>query len=118
MTDSDQGAAGKKLRAAVLADLPPGWQLDHREEAILDLAAAQADDLNRLERAVRRDGVMSTGSKGQPVLHPAIAEARQSRVAIQKLLAQVDLPEAEAERNPFDVIAGELKARREAGNDG
>ena len=66
-----------------------------------------ADDLARLERAIRRDGVMSTGSMGQPVLHPALTEARQARSTIARLLSNLAPPELEQERpeNFFEELA-------------
>jgi hypothetical protein len=59
------GGAGKALEKAVQAGLPDGWELDERELEILDLAAHQADDLDRLQKAIAKEGVTSTGSTGQ-----------------------------------------------------
>lgn len=50
------------------------------------LAARQADDLQRLEAAIKVDGVSVPGSAGQPVLNPCVQEARQARLAINRLL--------------------------------
>jgi hypothetical protein len=98
------GTAGRNLKAAVLADLPRGWEFDSREEAILDLACRQADDLHRLERAIRRDGTMTKGSAGQPVTHPALGEARLGRLAIQRLLQRLEIPAAAEVAKPADQI--------------
>jgi phage terminase small subunit len=87
------GPAGKALWKSVHDDLPDGWDLDHRELELLSLAARQADDLARLEKAIEKEGTMSTGSTGQPTLHPAIPEARQARQSIGRLLGALQLPD-------------------------
>jgi hypothetical protein len=87
--------AGKALWKAVGEGLPDGWELDEREQTILALAARQMDQVASLERLVKKNGLMVKGSTGQPVLNPAIAEARQGRLAIGKLLGQLALPDEE-----------------------
>lgn len=89
------GRAGKALQKAVQAGLPDGWELDEREVEMLDLAARQADDLERLEKAIAKTGAMVIGSTGQPVVNPAIPEARQARLAISRLLGVLQLPDAD-----------------------
>jgi phage terminase small subunit len=89
------GPAGKKLWKAVLADLPSGWELDQREIELLGLAARQADDLTKLEAAIRKEGVTSSGSTGQRTVHPAVIEARQARLAVSRLLGAIALPDAD-----------------------
>lgn len=89
--------AGRELWAAIFRQLPPvpdgeePWELSEREEAMLMLACRQADDLALLEAAIERDGAMTVGSKLQPVVNPAIAEARQARIAISRLLGSLQL---------------------------
>lgn len=92
------GNAGRALWRQIARALPDGWELDEREEAILRLAARQADDLSRLETAISKDGAMVLGSAGQPVVNPAITEARQGRLAIGRLLGTLALPDGEAEK--------------------
>jgi hypothetical protein len=89
------GDAGKALLESVSGGLPSGWELDEREEAILTLAAHQADDLAALEAEIAVGPIMTTGSTGQDVLHPAVQEARQARLAISRLLGSVELPDAD-----------------------
>lgn len=48
-----------------------------------------------LEAIVETEGVMVAGSKDQPVLHPAVAEARQGRLAIDRMLGKIVLPSPE-----------------------
>lgn len=87
--------AGRALWQSIMGGLPDGWELDERESALLDLAARQADVVAELEAVVEREGTMTTGSTGQPVVHPAVAEARQGRLAIDRLLGKVALPAPE-----------------------
>jgi hypothetical protein len=78
----------------VLSGLPEEHELDEREEVLLRLAGAQADDLQLLEQLVKVEGASSTGSQGQRVVHPAVQEARQARLSIARLLSQLDLTES------------------------
>ena len=89
------GNSGRALWRQIARSLPDGWELDEREEAILRLAGQQVDDLSRLEKAISKDGAMALGSAGQPVVNPAITEARQARLAIGRLLGTLHLPDAD-----------------------
>jgi phage terminase small subunit len=89
------GKDGKRLWKAILGDLPANWELDEREFQLLALAARQADDLAKLETAIKAEGVITIGSTGQPVVHPAVLEARQARLAISRLVGLLELPDAD-----------------------
>lgn len=86
------GEAGAELWRAFMADLPEGWELDQRELSLVEMACRQADDLALLEEAIDRDGAMAIGSTKQIVVHPAVQEARQARLAIGRLLGLVRIP--------------------------
>lgn len=90
---------------AIRTGLPAGVELDEREEAILDLAARQARDIGLAEADIVARGYLVPGSKGQNVINPSIAEVRQSRIALGKLLGQLDLPESTR-----DAVRGARKA--------
>lgn len=62
---------------AIRDSLPAHLQWDERELALLDLAEAQARDLETLE--------------GQTDVR-ALAEARQARLALGRLLGLIDIP--------------------------
>ena len=62
---------------------------------LLLAACKQRDDIVKLEAVVERDGVTTTGSTGQVVTHPAVAECRQGRLALGRLLGLLKLPEEE-----------------------
>jgi hypothetical protein len=85
------GNAGRSLWTSVLKAVPPNMELDEREQALLTLAAKQADDNAALEAAVAKQGRTVAGSRGQARVHPAIAELRNGRAAVAKLLKQLDL---------------------------
>lgn len=92
---SGLGAAGKALWKSITTGLDADdFELDEREVEILKLAARQADDLTRLDAEVKRAGTMVPGSADQPVLNPALVEARQGRLALNRLLGQLGLPDA------------------------
>lgn len=91
--------AGKKLWRDTHKALDQGLAFDDRERSILNLAASQADDLADLERAIESGGTMVDGSTGQPVLNPAIPEARQARAAIARLLGSLDLSDPDEKPN-------------------
>ncbi len=86
-------SAGAQLRARLDRELGDGLVWDHRELEVLDRAAAMADVIATLEAAVERDGLVVTGSTGQPRLHPAVAELRQSRLALLRMLESLKLPQ-------------------------
>jgi P27 family predicted phage terminase small subunit len=85
------GAAGKRLWKSIAADIEPGWRLDARELHLLERACRIEDEVRDLERVVDKDGLVTTGSRGQAVVHPALTEARQLRVVQQRLLGGVEL---------------------------
>jgi hypothetical protein len=64
----------------------------------LDVAARQAGDIDRLEADIRERGVRVAGRGGVEVLNQAIGEVRQSRVALARILGQIDVPESVSSR--------------------
>jgi hypothetical protein len=71
---SDPGTA---LIESIGTGLPPGVELDEREEAILHLAARQARDVAAAEADIADRGYLVEGSRGQKVVNPSVAEVRQ-----------------------------------------
>lgn len=82
-------AAGRRLWRDTTAD----YDFAAHELSLLEAACATLDAIRVLERQVADDGPMLVGSTGQPVLHPAVAEARQQRLALARLVAQLALPD-------------------------
>jgi hypothetical protein len=78
----------------VRAALPSSHEFDERDLTLLDLAERQAADIDRLEADIAERGVR-VGER----LNNAIPEVRQSRVALARILGQVDIPEAGTTRS-------------------
>jgi hypothetical protein len=91
-------APGRALWRALLQALPGDAEYDERELAQLEHACRLTDTLARLDEQLEA-GVTVLGSRGQVRLHPALVEARQTRLAIARLLGELELPTlAEDER--------------------
>ncbi|UVJ40242.1 terminase [Arthrobacter sp. CJ23] len=80
-------AAGKKLWETTTAD----FELADHEMALLEEACRIRDRIVGLDAAVVTDGLMIPSSQG-PRLHPAVAESRQQRLALARLLATLQIP--------------------------
>ncbi|SEJ45292.1 hypothetical protein [Demequina mangrovi] len=59
------------------------------ELSSLSQAAALVSSADRLDEAARAAGYVSTGSMGQPVVHPASVESRLARTAAATILARL-----------------------------
>jgi hypothetical protein len=95
-TPAGLGKSGRRLWSAIVADVEPGWALDARDRQWLARACRIEDAIAALEVALDRDGEMSLGSKGQPVLHPAVSELRQLALAQARLLGKVEMEDPAA----------------------
>ncbi|WP_341741314.1 P27 family phage terminase small subunit [Trueperella pyogenes] len=74
------------------------YELAEHELAVLQEACYTVDLVQTMRRRVKKDGVMSTGSMGQAVVHPLIGELRQQRGLFSQLMNALKLP---------DVVPGE-----------
>jgi len=99
---------GRELWESVHSDLGDAFELTAKELELLALASRQRDEIARVEAALDGDGVVIAGSKGQPRLNGALAELRQMRLAVAKLLGEIDAP------GPEDVPtrAGTARSQR------
>ena len=104
---------GKALWRSILGDLDPGWELDARELHLLERACRCADELVLLEAQVDSAGATVTGSRGQVVVNPALAEARQLRLAQLRLLGAIELVDPQAATRA--ATPAQARARRAAG---
>ena len=64
------------------------------------------DEIEELRGAIATAGITVPGSNGQPRPHPALGEARQHRLALGRLLSQLQLPDEDG-----DTLATPLQAR-------
>jgi hypothetical protein len=85
------------LVRAIRDSLPPTHEWTERDAALLELAERQAD-IDRLEADIAEGGVRVSG-RGADVLNQSFAEARQARVALGRLLGQVEIPDEESTRS-------------------
>lgn len=100
--------------ASLWVDTVAVYDLTDQELRVLRQACATLDVVAALEEQVASDGVMVDGSKGQPVLHPAVGEARQQRLAFGRLISSLALPDSEGEtiRTPEQVRASTASLAR------
>lgn len=85
------GPDGEALWGRIISDLDEGWELTERELHLLTEACRTADDLAALDLSIATEGRTVEGSRGQPVVHPAIAEVRQLRALQLRLLGALEL---------------------------
>jgi hypothetical protein len=72
------------------------FDLDSAEPAWLqtfELACSALDTVEQLEALVASDGLVTTGSKGQVTVHPAVQELRYQRVAAARLVNLLSIPD-------------------------
>jgi hypothetical protein len=90
---------------AIRGGLPVSHEWDEREVALLDLAARQAADIELLEADIAEHGARLPNGR----LNTALCELRQGRVALARILGQVDIPESVA---PASVHANKAARAR------
>lgn len=92
------GKAGKALVEAVIGDLAAaGLEPDAREAAALQSAGVLRDREVELEAVIASDGLTLTSSTGYLRVHPAVAERRQTSVALARILSAVALADTTTE---------------------
>lgn len=86
------------------------YDLDARDAPVLLELCRTLDEIELLTEAVARDGVVTVGSKGQPVEHPAMAGLRAHRVVLDRLFVRLGLPSTEDEEAPLTQTQIRAKA--------
>ncbi len=89
-------SAGEDLAAAIKAELDAkGLEPDSREAAILAQAQQVADEIEQLRQLIAVEGMSFPPATkgGPPRAHWAVAEARQLRAVLARLLSQISLQE-------------------------
>ena len=69
------------------------YDLRQDELNALEDACREIDLIDRMEAEVSKGGLIVLGSQKQPVANPLVTEIRQHRMAVQRLLASLKLPE-------------------------
>jgi hypothetical protein len=101
------GAPGKKLWRWLVAFDPEVHELAQVVEA-----ARIADRLAELDRIVRREGLTTTDHRGNIHAHPALVEARQQALALNRTLAALNIPSGGA--GEWDNLTASQRARKAA----
>lgn len=83
------------------------YELRADELEILRAAAGEADLIYKMETELRGASLLVSGSTGQIVAHPFVAELRQHRAALSALLKSLKLPD--------DEPAAQINAQRAGG---
>jgi hypothetical protein len=110
------GTAGDRLVNQLNESLDEGDEFDEREQALLDLARRQADDIEALEAALKTQGAMVTGSMGQERLNPIFGELRQQRTALARILGAVNFrDESDGTTSSKSVVRSRAAKRRYGG---
>ncbi len=92
-------------------DVAAVYELERPHLEVLREVCRLLDRLDALAAVVARDGEVVRGSTGQPRLHPALAEQRQTALALGRLLDVLGLDEHVGE---VPESATTRKARRAA----
>lgn len=109
-TPPNLGAAGIGL----WRDLTAGLELRRDERVVVAEACRTADVIVSLDAVLAAEGVTATGSTGQRVVHPAVAELRQQRALLSTLLRRIEWPELGDDEGGWDDLSASQRARRAA----
>ena len=88
------------------------FEFSEAEFHLLEEACRTLDDLDLLAAAVAADGAMVRGSAGQPVVHPALTEARGQRLVLHRLLSALQLPDEDGATIPTSTSMRSSTAAR------
>ena len=86
-------AGGKRVWTEVSNE----YELRVDELDILEDVCREVDMIAALERELKKSGLMATGSMGQPVVNPLVAELRQHRATKKSLWSALKLPSSDGE---------------------
>jgi hypothetical protein len=82
---------GRGLWRSIVEDVAEGMVLTAPELHGLRTACRMVDRADELDRIAHAEGMMVRGSTGQPILHPAVREARQQRTAAAAIVQRIKL---------------------------
>jgi hypothetical protein len=101
---------GAALVARVQADMAAeGLEPDGSELELLSVAADLQDRIVELEAAITAEGLTSVSKGGLVRLHPAVAEVRQTRAALGRVLANIQM--RDDSRDPLKQKAAQSRWR-------
>lgn len=88
--------AGLKRSATLWDQVTGTYELRPDEYRLLEDACRQADLIDKLQKEIDKAPLTVAGSMGQQVAHPVLQEIRQHRSTLQRMMAQLKLPDAPA----------------------
>jgi len=100
--------AGRKIWTAIVEN----FELEQHEMALLEQAVRVADICADLQAALDADGLIVDGQRG-PKSHPALAELRQQRLTLARLLSTLRVPLGE--ESPTRSKQGTPRLQRRGG---
>ncbi len=103
-------------------DVTSKYQLRIDELVVLEDICHEMDIVDKLERKLEQDtnpndgegidALVTIGSMKQPAAHPSLAEIRQHRALISKLIAQLKLPDIVEDQGQREKTDGETRSER------
>lgn len=73
------------------------FDFSHVNLAVLLEICRCIDRLDALDQSIQETGPMTTGSQGQPVVNPALTEARGQQVVLHRLISSLQLEDEDGE---------------------
>ncbi len=104
------GRRGRRLWRSVVEE----FDLGEGELALLTETCRCLDDIEDLQKAVTDAPAVTTGSRGQEVVHPLRAELRSQRLLLAKLVGQLNVPGLEDDGSEWDGLSAAARARKAA----
>lgn len=87
-----------------------GWWLHTEQDGYwVEVIASSYDEIEEYRATVERDGLVQTGSQGQPVAHPLIAEIRKAQALALKCLGTLGMSPSDRAR----LALGQAKVESE-----
>jgi hypothetical protein len=77
------------LRDDLAGDLPEGFEWGAADLALLEQAEGLLQSVAELEAAIAHEGVVVEGSRGQSRVNGAVAELRQARSAVARIVSLI-----------------------------
>lgn len=96
VTMPDLGPRGSAFWTSTLGR----YALTDSELTILTEACRTIDALDALDRMITTVGPTTIGASGQTVVNPALTEARGQRLVLHRLIAALNLPDADGATVP------------------
>lgn len=96
MADRRKSPAPKNMGSRGLAfwnKVTGKYELRPDELVILEDACREMLLIDELQKAMRGESMIMSGSMGQPVVNPLVPELRQHRATLKALLASLKLPD-------------------------